>query len=402
MFLSFLFHLRAHGLPVGTSEWLILMEAIQRGHAGESLAKFYYICRAICARNEADYDIFDQCFLSFFHDVSFPAEIKDEFWDWLQNNPKMPRQLTEEEKAQLQAMNLDELRELFEKRLEEQKERHDGGNRWIGTGGTSPFGHSGYHPSGIRVGGQGMHNRAVQIAAQRNFRNFRKDLVIDIRQMGVALRKLRQWGSEGVPSELDLEATIDATGRNAGDIEMVFRKPRRNAVKLLLLMDTGGSMTYHSEVCDQLFSAAVKINHFKELRHYYFHNCPYDFLYSDMELDEKHSTLEVLNLYDPSWFVLIVGDAAMSPFELTEVGGAIDYSFHNKEPGYIWLQRIRARFPKSVWLNPEPQVYWEIPSNQIIRRIFPDMFPLTVDGLEEAIRCLKKRDRDRVENAAAN
>ncbi|MFW7381430.1 MAG: vWA domain-containing protein [Oligoflexus sp.] len=397
MFLPFLFHLRARGLPVGTSEWLTLMEALERGHAGESMSRFYYLCRAICARNEADYDLFDQSFLEFFEGANFPADIKDEFLEWLENNPKMPRALSEEEKARLQAMNLDELRELFEKRLEEQKERHDGGNRWIGTGGTSPFGHSGYHPSGIRVGGQGLQQRAMQIAAQRKFRNFRKDLVIDIRQMGVALKKLRQWGNEGAASELDLEETIDATSRNAGEIEMVFRRPRRNAVKLLLLMDTGGSMTYHSEICDQLFSAAVKINHFKELHHYYFHNCPYEQLYSDMEMDEKIPTMEVLQQHDPSWFLLVVGDAAMSPYELTEVGGAIDYYHQNQEPGYVWLQRIKAKFPKCVWLNPEPPPYWEIPSNQIVRRIFPHMFPLTVDGLEAAIQCLKRQDRGQKE-----
>lgn len=391
MFIKFLFYLRDRGLPIGTSEWLTLMESLKRGHAGESLPRFYYLCRAICARNESDYDLFDQCFLEFFHDASMPAEIKDKIWEWLNNNPKLPRNLSEDEKKQLKAMKLDELKDMFEQRLTEQKERHDGGNRWVGTGGTSPFGHSGYHPAGIRVGGQGLHNRAVQIAAKRQFRNFRRDLIIDIRQMGVALKKLREWGDDGAASELDLDATIDASCRNAGEIDMIFRKPRRNSVKLLLLMDTGGSMTHHSELCNQLFSAAVKINHFKKLRHFYFHNCPYEHLYSDVELGEKLPTLEVLRDHDPSWYLLVIGDAAMSPYELTEVGGAIDYTHHNEEPGYVWLQRIRKRYPKSVWLNPEPRPYWEIPSNQIVRRIFPAMFPLTVEGLDEAIGHLKKQ-----------
>ena len=336
-----------------------------------------------------DYDLFDQCFLEHFNGVEAPQEVKDDFFEWLKD-AKPPRQLTPEQKELLEALNLKEVRDLFEERLKEQKERHDGGNKWVGTGGTSPFGHGGYNPAGIRVGGEGQHGLAMQIASKRKFRNFRKDLVLDTRQIGVALKKLRQWGREGTREELDIEATIDATGKNAGEIELIFKPERRNTVKLLLLMDVGGSMTYHSQVCELLFSAAYNAAHFKDVRYYYFHNCPYESLYSDIEMEEGKPTQDILRELDDSWFVFVIGDAAMSPYELTEVGGAIDYYHHNSEPGYVWIKRIKDHFPKSVWLNPEPPAYWRIPSNQIVRKVFPQMFPMTIEGIEDAIKELKR------------
>ncbi|WP_207912297.1 VWA domain-containing protein [Pseudobacteriovorax antillogorgiicola] len=327
--------------------------------------------------------------MEFFHDVEVTQSIKDDFYEWLKE-AKPPRHLTEEQKAMMEALNLKEVRDLFEQRLKEQQERHDGGNRWIGTGGASPFGHGGFNPAGIRVGGPGKHGMAMQIAARRQFKNFRKDLVLDTRQIGLALKKLRQWGREGSREELDIEATIDATGKNAGEIELIFKPERRNTVKLLLLMDVGGSMTYHSRVCELLFSAAFNSAHFKQFKHYYFHNCPYETLYSDIEMEEGSQTLDVLRELDDSWFVFVVGDAAMSPYELTEVGGAIDYYHQNTEPGILWVKRIKDHFPRSVWLNPEPRSYWQIPSNMIVRKVFPEMFPMTIEGIEEAIAELKR------------
>ena len=394
MFLNFLFLMRDRGLKVGTNEWLILIEALSRGHADESLDKFYYLSRAVCCLSETDYDLFDQCFLECFQGIEASESIKDELLQWL-NDAKPPRHLTEEQKKMLEALNLKEVRDLFEQRLKEQKERHDGGNKWVGTGGTSPFGHGGFNPAGIRVGGPGQHSRAMQIAAKRQFVNFRKDLVLDTRQIGVALRKLRQWGREGTREELDLEETIKATVKNAGDIEMVYKPERRNTVKLLLLMDVGGSMTYHSKICETLFSAAFSSAHFKHLKYYYFHNCPYENLYTDMELGKTVPTLDVLGELDDSWFVFVIGDAAMSPYELTEVGGAIDYYHHNPEPGILWIKRIKDHFKHSVWLNPEPPHYWQIPSNMIIRQVFSEMFPLTIEGIEDAISALKSRSPKR-------
>lgn len=385
MFLNFLFLLRSRGLKVGTTEWLTLMEALVRGHGDESLDKFYYLARAICCRSELDYDLYDQCFLECFEGVSFPEQLKDEFFQWLQE-PKPPRLLTEDQKKMLEALDLKQVRDLFQQRLKEQKERHDGGSKWVGTGGTSPFGHGGYNPAGIRVGGPGQHSRAIQIAAKRKYANFRNDIIIDTRQMGLALKRLRQWGREGIHEELDIDATIRATGKNAGDIQLVFKPERRNTVKLLLLLDVGGSMTYHTQVCESLFSAAFNSGHFKQVRYFYFHNCPYEHLYTNMELEESVATQDVLKDLDDSWFVFVVGDAAMSPYELTEVGGAIDYYHHNAEPGIVWIKRIKDHFNKSVWLNPEPRSYWQIPSNMLIRKVFPEMFPLTMRGLDDAIK----------------
>jgi uncharacterized protein with von Willebrand factor type A (vWA) domain len=390
MFIDFLYHLRSYGLKVSSNEWLTLLRALERGHAGESLSKFYYLARAICCRTELDYDAYDRCFAEFFEGVSSSETMQDEFQEWLKN-AKPPRVLTDEEKKALEALNLDQLRELFEERMKEQKERHDGGNRWIGTGGTSPFGHGGYNPAGIRVGGEGQHQSALQIASKRMFSNFRKDVIIDTRQIGLALRKLRHWGREGHPDELDLQASIEATGKNAGDISLVFRPERKNNLKLLLLMDVGGSMSYHTRICEQLFSAAHQSVHFKEFRHYYFHNCPYDFLFEDIEQEERTQTKDLLHELDSSWMLICVGDAAMAPYELTEVGGAIDYFQQNAEPGLAWIKRMKKHFPCSVWLNPEPRQYWQRPSNQLIRQVFPEMFPMSVDGLEEAIDTLKRQ-----------
>ncbi len=389
MFIEFFYHLRSNGVSVTTQQWLLLMEALEKNLIRASLYRFYTVSRAILCRSETDFDAFDQSFMSYFAGIEASEEDFSLFEEWLKN-PIPPRVLTPEQQAMLKALNLEELQDMFDKRLQEQKEKHDGGNKWIGTGGTSPFGHSGYHPSGIRVGGQSSHKRAVQTASKRVFRNFRKDITLDVRQIGLALRDLRAWGRLGGREELDLPETIRATGKNAGDIEIVLKPERRNQVKLLLLMDVGGSMTFHSDICEQLFSAAFQSAHFKDFKHLYFHNSPYEFLYKDMEQEEKIGTLEFLSHYDPSWYLFIVGDAAMSPYELTEVGGSVDYFHHNPEPGLMWIKRLRDHFTHAVWLNPEPEQYWEIPSNRLIRKVFPEMFSMTLTGLEQAIEQIKK------------
>jgi uncharacterized protein with von Willebrand factor type A (vWA) domain len=391
MFLDFFYLLRARGLPVGTTEWLGLMEALGMGLEGQSLSGFYHLCRALCVKTEAHLDLYDQCFAEHFRGVEVAQSVKDELAKWLEN-PILPRALTEEELAQLKALDLDELRRLFEERMREQTERHDGGSRWIGTGGTSPFGQGGQHPTGVRVGEEGGGRSAMQVASQRRFRNLRNDLTLDVRQIGVALRRLRLLTREGQRDELDLDGSIDATARNAGEIDLLFRPERRNRVKLLLLMDVGGSMTPYTRLSEQLFSAAHGVAHFQAFRSFFFHNCVYESLYTDIERRQTRPTLEVLEELDASWFCVLVGDAAMHPYELTMAGGAVDYYHRNEEPGVAWLHRLRRRFPRSAWLNPDPPHYWSGTSVQMIRQIF-DMFPLTLDGLDEAVEHLRRARR---------
>jgi uncharacterized protein with von Willebrand factor type A (vWA) domain len=299
--------------------------------------------------------------------------------------------LSPEELAALESLDLDELRKQFEERMAEQTERHDGGNYWVGTGGRSPYGHGGMHPSGIRVGGAGKRGSAMQVATKRRFQNLRNDLVMDVRQISVALRQLRRLTREGRRDELDIDETIDQTARNAGDLEIVFRPPRKNNIKLLLLMDVGGSMTPYTRLSELLFTAAHKASHFKAFKHYYFHNCPYETLYTDMERQQGESTAHVLQQLDATWYCIVVGDAAMGPHELTARGGAIDYFHFNDESGLVWLQRIAKRIPKSVWINPDPVPYWSTTlSTVMIQEVF-EMYPFTVDGLERAVVDLRHK-----------
>lgn len=387
MFLDFLKFMRSHGLVISFSEWMTLMQAMCLNLHNSSLMGFYQLCRCTCIKKEDDLDLFDQCFAAFFHHVDMHVSLSEELMQWLEK-PIDILNLSDEEKKQFKELDLEDLKKQFEERLKEQKERHDGGSKWIGTGGRSPFGHSGYHPTGVRVGGQSTNRRAVQIASERRFQNLRHDLVLDTRQIGIALKKLKKLSSDGSRETLDLEGTIKKTAQNAGDIEIVMEKEKKNSIKLLLLMDVGGSMTYHSQISELLFSAAYSSRHFKHFKHFYFHNCPYEFMYSDIEMNEKIDTMDVLRDLDPSWVTIIVGDAAMSPFELTAVGGSVDWYHHNADPGVLWLKRIESHFKKSVWLNPESRINWDIHSNYIIRQVF-SMFHLSIDGLEEAIDYLK-------------
>lgn len=395
MFTDFFYHLRSCGLNVGIQEWLGLLQALVRGHARCSLTVFYHLARALVVKQESDFDAYDRAFASFFEGVEAQFTLDDELLQWLQN-PVLPRASSEAERQALQQWDLETLRDELEKRMREQTERHDGGSHWIGTGGTSPFGHSGTHPAGIRVGGPGGGRSAVQVAQQRRFQNLRADRVLDTRQIGSALRRLRQLTRDPRRSTLDLDASIDATARQGGEIELVYSAPRTNQVKLLLLMDVGGSMDPHAELCERLFSATHAASHFKHFAHYFFHNCIYETLYSDMRQWEGVPTESVLQQLDATWSVILVGDAWMSPYELTLPNGAIWYAHKNAQPGLWWLQTLRERCPNSVWLNPEPERIWSAPSIDMVRRVFP-MFPLTLEGLGEAVDMLRGSTANRPE-----
>lgn len=387
MFTAFLFHLRSCGLKVSSNEWLALVRALAHGHARCSLNVFYHLARAVLIKNESQFDLYDQAFASFFRDVEMQFDLDEELMKWLED-PVLPRELSAEELARLRQMDLDTLRQELQKRLREQRERHDGGSRWVGTGGTSPFGHGGTHPTGVRLGGSGGGRSALQIAHERRFNNLRHDRVLDTRQIGTALRRLRRLARDRGPEELDVEETIDESARNGGEIDLVFRPPRTNRVKILLLMDVGGSMDPHAQLCERLFSAAHASSHFRKFAHYFFHNCPYSRLYTDIAMHEGPPTSDVLKMIDRSWSVVFVGDAWMSPYELSAVGGAIDYWDHNQTPGIRWLQMFRDKCPNSVWLNPEHLPVWDAPSTRMIRQVFP-MFRLTLDGITEAVDVLR-------------
>jgi hypothetical protein len=386
MFVDFFYHLRDYGLKVTTTEWLALMRALAEGHSRADLTAFYHLARCLLIKRETDYDAYDRAFATFFKDVEDRLDITDELLDWLQD-PILPA-LSEEDLAKIKTFDLDELLQRFRDLLAEQKERHDGGSRFIGTGGTSPFGHGGKHPAGIRIGGPGGGRSAVQVAGARRFRNLRSDRILDTRQIGLALRRLKRLDKDDGPEELDLDRSIDKSARNGGEIELVFAPPRRNRVKLLLLMDVGGSMDPHTHLCERLFSAAHAANHFKKFEYRFFHNCVYKWLYTDITRRKGDLTTDVLKKLDQTWSVIFVGDAWMSPFELTHIGGAIDLAYHNDEDGLSWLRRIRARVPNSVWLNPEPRIQWNAPTIHFIHQVFP-MFELTIDGLTQAVDVLR-------------
>lgn len=395
MFTEFLYHLRAFGVKVTTTEWLSLMQAVSYGYTRASLSVFYHLARSVLVKDEALFDRYDRAFASYFHGIEGYFNLDEELLKWLEN-PELPRDLTDEEREMLKALDWDSLREEFERRLAEQDERHDGGNRFIGTGGTSPFGHGGKNPAGYRIGpSDGGGRSAVQVAEERRFKNLRHDRVLDTRQIGLALRRLRKLARGSGPEELDLDATIDKSAREGGEIDLVFRPPRENRIKLLLLVDVGGSMDPHAEVTERLFSAAHAATHFKAFESYYFHNCVYGRLYTNMYRYQGPSTEDVLRQLDHTWTLILVGDAWMAPYELTHAGGAIYWDDTNADSGLSWLRRLRERVPNSLWLNPEPQRIWDAPTIRVIRTVFP-MFPLTLDGLADAVDMLRGAKVNRV------
>ena len=386
MFIDFLFTLRAHKVNVSTHEWMTLMEGLAKGLHDSTIDGFYRLCRTICVKDVALYDAYDQAFAEYFRDVvRDAAAMTQQLQDWL-NNPALRKQLTDAQREALQGLDIEKLRELFEQRLREQKERHDGGNKWIGTGGSSPFGSGGEHPTGMRIGGGGSRT-AMQVADERRFREYRKDVILDVRQIDVALRGLRRLGREGADDELDLEETVDKTCKNAGEIEVVFRPPRRNRVKVILLMDVGGSMDPHSDLMNRIFTAASRAGRFAKFRSYYFHNCVYQAVYEDALFRKPVPIADLLGNSDRDEKLVVVGDALMHPAELLEPGGASYYYSNNRSTGLDWLRRLGGHFRSAAWLNPEPERYWPGTTIEPIASVF-GMWPLSLDGINGAVRYL--------------
>ena len=391
MLVEFFLHLKSFKLPVSTREFLTLLEALEKGVVSVSVDDFYVLSRATLVKDEQHFDRFDLAFGSYFKGIDAIFEIKGEIpAEWLKR--EFMRTLSDEDRRKIEALGgLDKLLETFRQRLEEQRARHAGGKKWIGTGGTSPFGAYGFNPEGIRVGNDAGGNRsAVRVWDERDFANLDGDVELNTRNLKLALRRLRRWAREGVPDELDMDGTIDGTARNAGWLDLRMQPERRNRVKVLLFLDVGGSMDPHVEVCEQLFSAAK--SEFRHLEHFYFHNCIYDHVWRDnvRRRSERTSTLQLIRTYGPDWRVVFVGDAAMSPYELTEVGGSVEYT--NDEPGIGWLTRLFEHFRHKVWLNPDPARAWEYTrSTQIIlKALGPRMFPLTLKGVADGIHALRK------------
>ena len=383
-------------MPVAIDEWLALQDALGRGLADSSLTRFHGLARALLVKNERHFDDYDLAFADYFGGVEQADDaIADRVWQWLDAHPEA-LQLTDAQRAQidraLSRLDLDELRRRLQERLANQTEAHHGGDRHIGTGGTSPFGHSGWHPGGIRIGGQSRHRTAAQVAGERRFREYRTDSTLGVREMGLALRRLRRLTTrlEGPATELDLDASIAATADHGGQLRLVFRRPRRNQVRVLLLLDVGGSMDEHASLADRLFSAVHQTGRFRELTVRYFHNCIYDRLYETalMQPSRSEPTRDLLARLGPEHRVVIVGDACMAPSELALVGGAIDYGQRNDEPGWVWLERVAARFPAHAWLNPVPAADWPYVHGartlNAIRSLYA-MFELSLDGLAEAV-----------------
>jgi len=394
VFLVFFYLLRARGLKPSVQQWMTLMEALNLGLEHASFTGFYHLCRSILLTSESEFDRFDQVFYEFFKDIAEAPEIPEEFLEWLSESPRITDAFDRPDILE-EALEFEDLLKRLEERLKEQKERHDGGNYWVGTGGTSTQGHGGYNTQGIRVGGQGRHRSALAVAGERRFRDFREDNMLDIRHFQMALRKLRQFSSRdaGQKTELDLDETIEKTGKNAGRLELVFDKPRVNTVKLLVLFDCDGSMEPYRRISSRLFQAVSKNNHFKDLKFYYFHNCIYDMIYTSPECirGEWMETDRIRHTLGGDYKVIIVGDAAMAPYELFQKCSNGLRGFYEGDPGFERLRQIRKHFDEAVWLNPIPEEWWEHDRGYrtiaAIRELFP-MYGLTIEGLEQAVKKL--------------
>ena len=394
MLLDFFYTLRAAQLPVSVKEYLMLLEALQAGVVGPqagacAVDDFYFLSRTTLVKDEKHFDKFDRAFGAYFKGVELVADFTQEVpLEWLRK--ALERDLTPEQKAAIQKMGWDELMETLKKRFEEQKERHEGGNKWIGTGGTSPFGHSGYNPQGIRIGGQGGHKSAVKVWEQRAYKDYDDTQELGTRNIKVALRRLRRFAREGNELELDLDHTIRSTAANAGYLDIKMVPERHNHVKVLLLMDVGGTMDEHVGRVEELFSATK--SEFKHLEFYYFHNCVYDFMWKHNRRRhaEKFATWDIIRKYNKDYKLILVGDATMSPYEIIQPGGSVEY--HNEEPGAEWLQRLTHAFPHFAWINPEPPGVWPYrQSISIIQQLMSQrMYPLSLQGLEAAMRHLSK------------
>lgn len=393
MLIDFFLSMRKARVPCSIREYLDLMEALKQHIAFADLDEFYALARLCLVKDEKHYDKFDKAFAAYFKGL-------DNLPDFL-TNPNIPadwlrkefeRMLTDEEKAQIEAMGgLDKVLEAFKQRLAEQKERHQGGNKMIGTGGTSPFGGEGYNPEGIRIEqGRSRQKSAIKVWEQRNYRDLDDNIQLGIRNIKVALRRLRKFARQGSAEELDMEGTISSTARNAGYLDIKMVPERHNAVKVLLFFDIGGSMDPHVRVCEELFSAAK--TEFKHMETFYFHNCLYESVWKNniRRTNERTETWDLLRKYGPDFKVIFVGDAMMAPYEVTHAGGSVEH--WNDEPGAVWLTRMKEHFSRIVWLNPAPEEYWgQGGSLGAIRDIFEHkMYPLTLEGLESAMKYLSK------------
>jgi hypothetical protein len=390
MLIDFFYTLRDAKLPVSVKEYLTLVEALKEGVIAPSLDEFYYLARITLVKDEQYFDRFDQAFGAYFRGLEAKTDLAFDIpGDWLKK--RIERDFTPEQKAQIEALGgLDKLLERLKQLFDEQKERHEGGSKWIGTGGTSPFGHGGYNPEGIRIGGEGGQRSALKVWDARAYRDYDDQVEIGTRNIKVALRRLRRFAREGAADELDLPDTIRSTAANAGWLDLRMVPERHNNVKVLMLLDVGGSMDDHIRRTEELFSAAKA--EFKHLAFFYFHNCVYDYLWKNNRRRhaERTPTWDVLHRFTPDYKLIFVGDATMSPYEVVQPGGSVEYS--NAEAGAVWLRRLADQFPRFAWLNPEPERLWEYrQSVSIIREVLGHrMYPLTIAGLETAMRVLSK------------
>ncbi len=395
MLIDFFYTLRSAKLPVSVKEYLTLLDALKADVVGPTnpdactMDDFYFLARTALVKDEKHYDKFDRAFAAYFKGVELIADFTKPIpADWLRQ--EMERILSAEQIANAPKMDWDELMETLKKRLEEQKERHEGGSKWIGTGGTSPFGHGGKNPQGIRIGGKGGNKSAVKVWDQRAYRDYDDTQELGTRNIKVALRRLRKFAREGHDLELDLPDTIRSTAANAGWLDIKMIPERHNNVKVLLLMDVGGTMDEHVARVEEMFSAVTA--EFKHLEYYYFHNCVYDFMWKNNKrrFAEKFATWDIIRKYNKDYKLIFIGDATMSPYEILQVGGSVEYN--NEEAGAEWLQRLTHAFPKFAWINPEPQGVWQYrQSIAIVQQLMGQrMYPLTLKGLEDAMRMLSK------------
>ena len=395
MLTQFFYALRAAKLPVSIKEHLALLDALDQNVIGPgnpdtcSMEDFYFLSRAILVKDEKHYDKFDKAFGAYFKGVDAIADFSKPIpSDWLRK--EIEKLLTDSQKEKAPKLDYDELMDTLKKRLEEQKERHEGGSKWVGTGGTSPFGNGGYNTQGIRIGGKGGNKSAVKVWEKRAYRDYDDTQELGTRNIKVALRRLRKFARQGLEEELDLDGTIRNTAANAGYLDIKLVPERHNHVKVLLLMDVGGTMDEHIERVEELFSAAR--SEFKHLEFYYFHNCVYDYVWKNnrRRYAEKFSTWDIMRKYNRDYKLIFVGDATMSPYEILQPGGSVEYN--NEEPGAEWLQRLTQTFTKYAWINPEPQGVWQYrQSIDVIQQLMGGrMYPLTLKGLEDAMRLLSK------------
>jgi uncharacterized protein with von Willebrand factor type A (vWA) domain len=391
MLIDFFLKLRQAKVPVTTKEYLMLIEGMQKGVVGASIDDFYYFSRTCLVKDEANFDKFDRAFGEYFKGVEAVMGVEADIpLEWLRKQAEL--NLSPEEKAKIEAMGgWEKLMETLKKRLEEQKGRHQGGSKWIGTGGTSPYGAYGYNPEGIRIGQEGSRNRsAVKVWDQREYQNLDDQVELGTRNIKIALRRLRRFARDGAPEELDLDNTIASTARKAGMLDILMRPERHNKVKVLLFFDIGGSMDDHIKLCEEMFSAAK--TEFKHMEYFYFHNCLYDYVWKDNRRrhSERTPTTDILHKYGHDYKLIFVGDATMSPYEILQPGGSIEYA--NDEAGAVWLRRMLDTYPKAIWLNPEPEQLWPYrQSIAVIREIMESrMYPITIEGLERAMRYLSK------------